>query len=148
MPRIKPTFAYFGSKGRFYKEIKEIFEENYRENFVDLFAGSMEIPLNFKNEFGELKVLANVKDEKIECLLSGNAVDTYKKGLKYIKHDLNINARNLYEDDKAAFEEVNKRFKNIFSKCCPCCGKKLSTRVKHEVFNENEKRILRSLMGF
>lgn len=148
MPRIKPTFAYFGSKGRFYKEIKEIFEENYRENFVDLFAGSMEIPLNFKNEFGELKVLANVKDEKIECLLSGNAIDTYKKGLKYIKHDLNINARNLYEDDKAAFEEVNKRFKNIFSKFCPCCGKKLSTRVKHEVFNENEKRILRSLMGF
>ena len=148
MARIKPPFAYFGSKGRFYKEIKEIFEENYRENFVDLFAGSMEIPLNFKNEFGELKVLANVKDEKIECFLSGNVVDTYKKGLKYIKYDLNINARNLYEDDKAAFEEVNKRFKNIFSKCCPCCGKKLSTRVKHEVFNENEKRILRSLMGF
>lgn len=44
MARIKPPFAYFGSKGRFYKEIKEIFEENYRENFVDLFAGSMEIP--------------------------------------------------------------------------------------------------------
>lgn len=148
MARIKPPFAYFGSKGRFYKEIKEIFEENYRENFVDLFAGSMEIPLNFKNEFGELKVLANVKDEKIECFLSGNVVDTYKKGLKYIKYDLNINARNLYEDDKAAFEEVNKRFKNIFSKCCPCCGKKLSTRVKHEVFNENEKRILKSLMSF
>ena len=148
MGRVKPPFPYFGSKGRFYKEIKEIFEENYRANFVDLFAGSMEIPLNFKNEFGELKVLANVKDEKIECFLSGNAVDAYKKGLEYIKHDLNINARNLYEDDRAAFEEVNKRFKNIFSKCCPCCGKKLSTREKHEVFNENEKRILRSLMGF
>ena len=87
MPRIKPPFAYFGSKGRFYKEIKEIFEENYRENFVDLFAGSMEIPLNFKNEFGELKVLANVKDEKIEHFLSKNAVDTYKKALEYIKHD-------------------------------------------------------------
>ena len=56
MGRIKPPFAYFGSKGRFYKEIKEIFQANYRANFVDLFAGSMEIPLNFKNEFGELKV--------------------------------------------------------------------------------------------
>lgn len=31
MARIKPPFPYFGSKGRFYKEIKEIFEENYRE---------------------------------------------------------------------------------------------------------------------
>lgn len=148
MARVKPPFAYFGSKGRFYKEIKEIFQANYRENFVDLFAGSMEIPLNFKNEFGELKVLANVKDQKIECFLSGNAVDTYKKGLEYIKHDLKINARNLYENDRQAFEEVNKRFKNIFSECCPCCGKKLNTRKKHEVFNENEKRILRSLMGF
>lgn len=84
MARIKSPFPYFGSKGRFYKEIKEIFQTNYRKNFVDLFAGSMEIPLNFKNEFGELKVLANVKDEKIECFLSGNAVDTYKKGLEYL----------------------------------------------------------------
>ena len=148
MARIKPPFAYFGSKGRFFKEIKLIFEENYRKNFIDLFAGSMEIPINFKNEFKELDVLANVKDEKIECFLSGNVVDTYKKGLEYIKCDLKINARNLYENDRAAFEEVSKRFKNIFSECCPCCGKKISTREKHEVFNENEKRVLRSLMGF
>lgn len=124
MARIKPPFAYFGSKGRFFKEIKLIFEENYRKNFIDLFAGSMEIPINFKNEFKELDVLANVKDEKIECFLSGNVVDTYKKGLEYIKCDLKINARNLYENDRAAFEEVSKRFKNIFSECCPCCGKK------------------------
>lgn len=27
MARVKPPFAYFGSKGRFYKEIKEIFEK-------------------------------------------------------------------------------------------------------------------------
>ena len=53
----------------FNTEIKEIFQANYRENFVDLFAGSMEIPLNFKNEFKELDVLVNVKDEKIETPL-------------------------------------------------------------------------------
>lgn len=34
MARIKPPFAYFGSKGRFYKEIKEIFEKNYRANLL------------------------------------------------------------------------------------------------------------------
>ena len=81
MARVKPPFAYFGSKGRFYKEIKEIFQTNYRENFVDLFAGSMEIPLNFKNEFGELKVLANVKDEKIECSYLEMLLIHIRKGL-------------------------------------------------------------------
>nr|DAS53262.1 MAG TPA: D12 class N6 adenine-specific DNA methyltransferase [Caudoviricetes sp.] len=148
MARIKPPFPYFGSKGRFYKKIKEIFEKNYRPNFIDLFAGAMEIPLSFKNEFDSLKVLANVKDEKIECLLKANALEVYKKGLEYIKHDLSINARDLYDKDKEKFQEENKIFKNIFSECCPCCGKKLSTRKKHEVFNENEKIILKSLMGF
>lgn len=148
MARIKPPFPYFGSKGRFYKEIKEIFEKNYRKNFIDLFAGAMEIPINFKNDFKELEILANVKDEKIECFLISNAVDTYKKGLKYIKHDLKINTRNLYDNNREAFEEINKRFKSIFSECCPCCGKKIKTREKHKVFNENEKRILKSLMGF
>ena len=29
MARIKPPFPYFGNKGRFYKEIKEIFQENF-----------------------------------------------------------------------------------------------------------------------
>lgn len=148
MARIKPPFAYFGSKGRFYKEIKEIFEKNHRSNFIDLFAGAMEIPLSFKNEFDNLKVLANVKDEKIEYFLKGNSLEVYKKGLEYIKHDLSINARDLYSGDNYKFEEENRIFKNIFSECCPCCGKKLSTRENHEVFNENQKRILRSLMGF
>lgn len=43
MARVKPPFAYFGSKGRFYKEIKEIFQANYRENFVDLFAWTINL---------------------------------------------------------------------------------------------------------
>lgn len=148
MARIKPPFAYFGSKGRFYKEIKEIFEKNYRPNFIDLFAGAMEIPLSLKNKFNELKVLANVKDEKIECFLKENSLEVYKKGLEYIKHDLRENARDIYSNNREKFKEENRIFKNIFSECCPCCGKKLYTREKHEVFNENEKQILKSLMGF
>ena len=148
MARIKPPFAYFGSKGRFYKEIKEIFEENYRENFVDLFAGALEIPLSFKNEFKELKILANVKDEKIECFLKEKALEVYKKGLEYIKHDLEVNARDLYNDEKTKFDEENKIFKNIFSECCSCCGKKIKNKKEHEVFSEDEKTVLQILMGF
>ena len=148
MARIKPPFAYFRSKGRFYKEIKEIFEENYRENFVDLFAGALEIPLSLKNEFKELKILTNVKDEKIECFLKEKALEVYKKGLEYIKHDLEVNARDLYNDEKTKFDEENKIFKNIFSECCPCCGKKIKNKKEHEVFSEDEKTILKILMGF
>ena len=148
MARIKPPFAYFGSKGRFYKEIKEIFEKNYRANFIDLFAGAMEIPLSFKNEFDNLKVLANVKDEKIECFLKENALEVYKKGLGYIKHDLRENARDIYSNNKDKFEEENRIFKNIFSECCPCCGKRLKNKKNHEIFNDNEKMVLKILMGF
>ena len=148
MARIKPPFAYFGSKGRFYKEIKEIFEKNYRVNFIDLFAGAMEIPLSFKNEFDNLKVLANAKDEKIECFLKENALEVYKKGLEYIKHDLRENARDLYSNNKDKFEEENRIFKNIFSECCPCCGKKLKNKKNHEIFNDNEKMVLKILMAF
>lgn len=148
MGRVKPPFSYFGSKGRFYKEIKEIFEENYKENFIDLFAGAMEIPLSFKNEFNKLKVLANVKDDKIECLLKEDALKVYKKGLEYINHDLEINARDVYTDERAKFDEENRKFKNIFSECCPCCGKRIRNKKEHEVFSEDEKMVLKILMGF
>lgn len=148
MGRVKPPFSYFGSKGRFHKEIKEIFEENYKENFIDLFAGAMEIPLSFKNEFNKLKVLANVKDDKIECLLKEDALKVYKKGLEYINHDLEVNARDVYTDERAKFDEENRKFKNIFSECCPCCGKRIRNKKEHEVFSEDEKMVLKILMGF
>ena len=148
MGRVKPPFSYFGRKGRFYKEIKEIFEENYKENFIDLFAGAMEIPLSFKNEFNKLKVLANVKDDKIECLLKEDALKVYKKGLEYINHDLEVNARDVYTDERAKFDEENRKFKNIFSECCPCCGKRIKNKKEHEFFSEDEKMVLKILMGF
>ena len=123
MGRVKPPFSYFGSKGRFYKEIKKIFEKNYKENFIDLFAGAMEIPLSFKNEFNKLKVLANVKDEKIECLLKEDALKVYKRGIEYIKHDFRINARDLYTDNKVRFDEEKKYLKIFFQNVVHAVGK-------------------------
>lgn len=66
--KIKKPFAYFGSKGRMYKEIREIFLESEKNNVVDLFAGGMEVALNLKEEFGA-NVTANVKDVKLEELV-------------------------------------------------------------------------------
>ena len=123
--RISPPFAYFGSKGRFYKEIKEIFIKNYRNNFIDIFAGAMEIPLSLKNEFKNLKVIANVKDEKIENLLKLDPLSLYQKCLEYLNYDKSISTRNLYDTDKIKFDEYNKKFKGIFFKVCPCCGVKI-----------------------
>ena len=73
--------------------------------------------MSFKNEFNKLKVLANVKDDKIECLLKEDALKVYKKGLEYINHDLEVNARDVYTDERAKFDEENRKFKNIFSEC-------------------------------
>ena len=68
MRYIKSPMNYTGGKYKLLNSLFGIFPNDINV-FVDLFAGSMEIPLNFKNEFGELKVLANVKDEKIETPL-------------------------------------------------------------------------------
>ena len=114
MNRIKPPFPYFGSKGRFYKEIREIFMHNYRDNFIDIFAGAMEIPLSLKNEFKDLKVTANVKDEKIESLLKLNPLALHQKCLEYLNYDKSISSRDLYDTDKIKFDEYNKKFKEIF----------------------------------
>lgn len=148
--RISPPFAYFGSKGRFYKEIKEIFIKNYRNNFIDIFAGAMEIPLSLKNEFKNLKVIANVKDEKIENLLKLDPLSLYQKCLEYLNYDKSISTRNLYDTDKIKFDEYNKKFKGIFFKVCPCCGVKIknSKENKNKYFNEIEKKALISLFGF
>ena len=150
MNRIKPPFPYFGSKGRFYKEIREIFINNYRDNFIDIFAGAMEIPLSLKNEFKDLKVTANVKDEKIESLLKLDPLSLHQKCLEYLNYDKNISSRDLYDTDKSKFDEYNKKFKGIFFEVCPCCGLKIknSKENKNKHFNEVEKKGLISLFGF
>lgn len=150
MNRIKAPFAYFGSKGRFYKEIREIFINNYRDNFVDIFAGAMEIPLSLKNEFKDLKVTANVKDEKIESLFKLDSLELHSKCLGYLNYDKNTSARDLYDTDKSKFNEYNKKFKEIFFEVCPCCGARIKRTKEKEtkLFNETEKIALTVLFGF
>lgn len=150
MNRIKPPFPYFGSKGRFYKEIREIFMNNYRDNFIDVFAGAMEIPLSLKNEFKDLKVTANVKDEKIESLFKFDSLELHSKCLEYLNYDKNTSARDLYDTDKSKFDEYNKKFKEIFFEVCPCCGTRIKRTKEKEtkLFNGTEKIALTVLFGF
>jgi hypothetical protein len=150
MNRIKAPFPYFGNKGRFYKEIREIFINNYRNNFIDVFAGAMEIPLSLKNEFKDLKVTANVKDGKIESLLKLDPLALHQKCLKYLNYDKSVSARDLYKTDKSKFDEYNKKFKEIFFEICPCCGLKIknSKESKNKYFDDAEKKALLLLFGF
>nr|DAM36059.1 MAG TPA: DNA adenine methylase [Caudoviricetes sp.] len=150
MKRIKVPFPYFGSKGRFYKEIREIFMHNYRDNFIDIFAGAMEIPLSLKNEFKDLKVTANVKDEKIESLLKLDPLALHQKCLEYLNYDKSISSRDLYDTDKIKFDEYNKKFKEIFFEICPCCGLKIknSKESKNKYFDDTERKALSLLFGF
>ena len=117
MKRIKAPFPYFGSKGRFYKEIREIFMHNYRDNFIDIFAGAMEIPLSLKNEFKDLKVTVNVKDEKIESLLKLDPLALHQKSLEYLDYDKSISSRDLYDTDKSKFDNITRNLKRYFLKC-------------------------------
>ena len=63
--KIQKPYRYFGSKGRFYNEIKEIFIQSKKNTYIDLFAGGMEVAVNLKEDFKNIKVIANVKDEHI-----------------------------------------------------------------------------------
>ena len=150
MSRIRVPFPYMGSKGRFYKEIKEIFKENKKENFIDLFAGAMEVPVNLKEEFTELNVEVNVKDCKIEALVKHRDVKgLYERTLTHICGPVDFkSARSLYDTNKAKFNETNIKFKSIFHNVCPCCGKKIDNNVENKEFSKEEKEILKLLFGF
>lgn len=150
MSKIKVPFPYMGSKGRFYKEIKEIFKENKRDNFIDLFAGAMEVPVNLKVEFSDLNVEANVKDCKIEALIKHKDVfKLYERALTYVCGQIDFkSSRSLYDTNRAKFDEINIKFKSIFQNVCPCCGKKIDNNVENKEFSEDEKEILKVLMGF
>ena len=123
---------------------------NYRDNFIDIFAGAMEIPLSLKNEFKDLKVTANVKDEKIESLLKLDPLALHQKCLEYLNYDKSISSRDLYDTDKIKFDEYNKKFKEIFFEICPCCGLKIknSKESKNKYFDDTERKALSLLFGF
>lgn len=146
---IKKPFAYMGCKGRFWKEIKAVFDENRRENFIDLFGGAMEIPLNLKNTYSDLRVLVNVKDSNLENFLKcKNVLELRERALKYITQGEQIeNSRLIYQSDKEKFEKYKRRFKSIFVAICECCGQPLKKASKSP-FTEEEKEILKLMFGF
>lgn len=147
--KIKKPFPYFGNKGIYYKEIKAIFEENYRKNFIDIFAGGLEVPLNLKNEFKDINVLANVKDELVEAFLEiSNKNEYYKKMLEYIfEGESREDVRKMYDNDREKFNRLNQRFKSLFFEFCPCCGKKQKEK-KTVLFTAEELKGAIILFGF
>lgn len=135
--KIKKPFRYFGSKGRFYKEIKKIFEENKKENFVDLFAGAMEVPLNIKEDFG-VNIMLNIKDVALETLIEANkkekVMELYKKIVKIIYGGEEIeNIRYVSINNKEKFNRLKENFSKIF---------------KENILTKEEENIIILLFGF
>ena len=52
MGRVKPPFSYFGSKGRFYKEIKEIFinKNKWTDELSSLDSNSRKFTLDSRSK--------------------------------------------------------------------------------------------------
>lgn len=135
--KIKKPFCYFGSKGRFYKEIKQVFEKNKRDSFVDLFAGAMEIPLNIKEDFG-VNITTNVKDIALESLIEVNkkerVMELYKRVLENIYKGEEIeNTREVSANDKEKFNRLKENFSKLF---------------KENILTTEEESIIILLYGF
>lgn len=149
---IKKPFGYMGSKGRFYKEIKEIFEKNRREKFVDLFAGAMEVPLNIREDF-KIEVPANVKDFSLESLIKLNrenkVIELYKNVLNKIFKDEEIeNARLIHDKNPEKFKRISKNFYEIWFDTCPCCLRKIKKTSKKKIFSKEEEAVISLFFGF
>lgn len=87
MIKIQAPFAYFGNKYRYFDFIQQRFKENKKDKFVDLFAGSVSIPINIKENFQDVEVYANVKDRNVETFIamgSEKAIAVYKEILAII----------------------------------------------------------------
>ena len=113
--KIQKPFRYFGSKGRFYSEIKEIFIQSKKNTYIDLFAGGMEVAVNLKEDFKNIKVIANVKDEHIESFLMCNkiAIKRYKEFVRFIYKDIEkVTVKELYADKKL-WAEIKRKYKKF-----------------------------------
>lgn len=113
--KIQKPFKYMGSKGRFYNEIKEIFLLNKKNIYVDLFAGGMEIAVNLKEDFKNIKVIANVKDEHIESFLKCNkmTINRYKEFARFLYKDIEkVAVKELYAD-KRLWAEIKRKYKKF-----------------------------------
>lgn len=112
--KINKVFSYMGNKGRFYKEIKEIFENSGKSKFVDLFAGGMEVPINLYVDTGK-EVFMNVKDKKMESLIKlnqeGRAFKIYEDAVKRVYKDIPLSStRALYNINKEIFNKLKKNY--------------------------------------
>lgn len=131
---IKAPFNYTGSKARHWPFIKDVFESK-KNNFIDLFAGSLTTPLSIKEAFPEVKVLANVKDETIECFLSYSLAeikDKYIELLNLMTEDGKISLEGVRKD-KDLFNTLRKNYKRIFKEVCHCCGHELKKKEVDEL---------------
>ena len=113
--KIQKPFRYFGSKGRFYSEIKEIFIQSKKNTYIDLFAGGMEVAVNLKEDFKNIKVIANVKDEHIESFLKCNkiAIKIYKEFARFLYKNIEkVSLKELYVDKKL-WIEIKRKYKKF-----------------------------------
>ena len=113
--KIQKPFRYFGSKGRFYSEIKEIFIQSKKNTYIDLFAGGMEVAVNLTEDFKNIKVIANVKDEHIESFLKCNkiAIKRYKEFARFLYKNIEkVSLKELYVDKKL-WIEIKRKYKKF-----------------------------------
>lgn len=113
--KIQKPFRYFGSKGRFYSEIKEIFIQSKKNTYIDLFAGGMEVAVNLKEDFKNIKVIANVKDEHIESFLKCNkiAIKRYKEFARFLYKNIEkVSLKELYVEKKL-WIEIKRKYKKF-----------------------------------
>ena len=99
-----------GNKGKFYKEIKEIFEKSKKKKFVDLFAGGLEVPANLYIDVGA-DVFTNVKDTKMEYLIKLNEKNRvftlFEKAVVEVYKNIPLSStRNIYNTDKITFKKL------------------------------------------
>lgn len=112
--KIRKVFSYMGNKGKFYKEIKEIFEKSNKKKFVDLFAGGLEVPANLFIDTGK-EIYINVKDSKMENLISLNkenkVISIYERAVKQVYKDIPLNStRSLYYNNKEIFKKMKENY--------------------------------------
>lgn len=112
--KIRKVFSYMGNKGKFYKEIKEIFEKSNKKKFVDLFAGGLEVPANLYIDV-EADIFTNVKDTKMENLIKLNkenrVFNLFEKAVVEVYKNIPLNStRNIYNTDKTTFKKLKENY--------------------------------------
>lgn len=112
--KIRKVFSYMGNKGKFYKEIKEIFEKSNKKKFVDLFAGGLEVPANLFIDTGK-DIYINVKDSKMENLIKLNkenrVFNLFEKAVAEVYKNIPLSStRNIYNTDKITFKKLKENY--------------------------------------